>query len=85
MISPPAAVLVIAVAKERHGACRLQSLLSLPLDETNVLAACAPAICGSAKHIIPVSIITGIVVRMICTPGRLSTPLKEYLDQKRLL
>ncbi|MEA2903855.1 MAG: hypothetical protein QOI12_1242, partial [Alphaproteobacteria bacterium] len=39
LISPPAAVLVMATAKVRHGEAREQVLVSRPVDETNVRVA----------------------------------------------
>jgi hypothetical protein len=41
LISPPAAVLLIAPAKVLHGAVRLQGFASSPTPETQVRVACA--------------------------------------------
>src|SRR3954449_5676325 len=49
LISPPAAVLLIAPAKVLQGAVRLQGLASSPTPETQVRVACAEAVAGSAR------------------------------------
>src|SRR5258708_7804759 len=48
LISPPAAVLLIAPAKVLHGAVRLHGLTSSPTPETHVRVACADAIEATA-------------------------------------
>src|SRR5579872_572817 len=69
LISPPAAVLLIAPAKVLQGAVRLQGLASSPTPETHVRVACACA--EEARARVKITIITAEFVSRNFFIGRL--------------
>jgi hypothetical protein len=70
LISPPAAVLLIAPAKVWHGAVLLHGFASLPTPDTHVRVACALS-CAADANRIAVTLSNATVIRMNDIPFRL--------------
>jgi hypothetical protein len=64
LISPPAAVLLIAPAKVLHGAVRLHGLTSSPTPDTHVRVAWALAGAAKAKPASPINAVDNILVKL---------------------
>lgn len=73
LISPPAAVLLIAPAKVLHGAVREQGLASSPTPETQVREACA--IAGEACNINMAASATRILDQYLSIVASIVVPL----------